>query len=359
MALLTAKPTSLAGLPVGVWLHTQLNNEAYAFETSFSNYASSDAMGYTLTAEPSEALAPSASLGSPTPHLKIVLPPGVGFVGDNKHMLLLAARNTVGESHMSYPSEIGIVLGDPTVRLPGDNVASSTGFTRDLGRHIATDIEAAQIILPVDVNSDGKKDLLIGQASGSVRYLAYTGGPQRYSDRGVLLDVANGIITGTSGDINNDGKDDLLIAVAKSCTKSDTCLDLYRNQEGLFVRENLRVELGKETGAGGGNAIRVSSLHLVDMNLDGWRDLVLATTSGEIRLFINTQGTFQKPASSSEVFLGGASFLSVLELPFWCQNLPVAVIFFPIFSLLQEVVNSPTSFPALLRSKAVRFPLPN
>lgn len=278
---------SMANLPNGIWLVSHLQDGDIGFQQSYSNYSTSDASGYALVNFMKDSLESDDTLGESYSSLEDALKtPGVGFAGDNKHMLLLAARNTVGESHLPYSSEIGIVLGDPTVTLVGQNPHSETGFTKDLGKSIYSGTASAQVILPIDVQGDGKKDLLIGTADGRVQYLQYVGGQQRYADRGLLIDVANGIRTGVVGDINHDGFEDVLFGVQENCTTKDTCVDLYRNNGGFFSRENLGLAIDP--------SVKITSMQLADMNQDSWLDLVVALTNGDVRVFTNQQGVFAK-----------------------------------------------------------------
>ncbi|MFA7277371.1 MAG: FG-GAP-like repeat-containing protein [Candidatus Gracilibacteria bacterium] len=300
ISLSSTLPTSLNDFGTGVWLVSNLKDGNISFESTYSNYSTSDAKGYSLVDLSKDATDKNDSIGSSYTSLEdAITSPGVGFVGNNKHMLLLAARNTVGESHLPYASEIGIVLGDPTVKLPGDNTVSQTGFTKDLGKSIYNGSTTAQVILPVDVNGDGKKDLLIGDEDGKIEYLQYTGGEARFTDRGVLIDVANGIRTGVVGDVNKDGYDDLLFAVKENCTKKDTCVDYYKNTGGFFVRENLGLAISPVD--------KVTSMRLADMNQDGWLDLVTGLTNGDVRIFMSQQGQFTKIGQLVGTFSGAGS----------------------------------------------------
>jgi len=201
-------------------------------------------------------------------------------------MLLLAAGNTVGESHKPYSSEIGIILGDPTVRLPGANTSSALGFSMDLGKSIGSIAQGAKILLPLDVNNDGKKDLLVGNEEGSIHYFQYTGGSETYRDRGELLRVKHGIYDAGVADIDGDGDEDIVVATKESCTTKETCVDIYRNNKGTFTRENLGLTIEPDR--------RVAVMRLVDVNADGVPDLLVSLTNGEIRVFYNDgKGVFE------------------------------------------------------------------
>ena len=51
-------------------------------------------------------------------------------------MLLFFSGNSVGESQMPYASEVGIIYGDPLIRLeiPDDLISDMSGYSKDLGK---------------------------------------------------------------------------------------------------------------------------------------------------------------------------------------------------------------------------------
>ncbi|MCX6733383.1 MAG: FG-GAP-like repeat-containing protein [Candidatus Peregrinibacteria bacterium] len=287
LALLNAPPTSYQQLPTGVWLINQIHSENYIFEPSYTGFSSGEPSGYKLVSTLTTDVTADDTIGSSSTSLEdAATTSGIGFAGDNKHMLLLAAGNTVGESHKPYPSEIGIILGDPTVRLPSANTSSALGFSMDLGKSIGSITQGAKVLLPLDVNNDGKKDLLVGNEDGSIRYFQYTGGSETYRDRGELLRVKHGIYDAGVADIDGDGDEDIVVATKESCTTKETCVDIYRNNKGTFTRENLGLTIEPDR--------RVAVLRLVDMNADGVPDLLVSLTNGEIRVFYNDgKGVFE------------------------------------------------------------------
>ncbi len=257
-------------------------------EFAFSGNSSADSKGLFITDSETELS------GSQLPGLNYIsieragAVPGVGFTGDNKHMLLFAAGNNVGESNMVYGSEIGVVLGDPTVKIDNRSSKSSgTGFTRDIGSQIISDNEDIQDISVIDYNGDNLDDLFVAYESGEVRLLQNNNASPRFEDKGVFLDFPNGIITMTSSDFDRDGETDLVIASADSCKAGEVCIDLYRNSSGNFVRENLGLETFDSKN-------RIYSLKSEDMNLDGYPDLVTSDDAGAVRIFYNNAGEIEK-----------------------------------------------------------------
>ena len=223
---------------------------------------------------------------------------GIGFTGDNKHMLLFAAGNSVGESNMVYASDAGIVLGDPTVRL--NNKISSpnnylnysvgladNGFTKDIGKEIFTGDAPIKDLTTIDYNHDGLNDLLVSYENGQVRLLQNNNAYPRFTDRGIFLNFSGGIVAMTAGDFNGDGLDDLIVATADSCRNGEVCIDLYENNNGNFVRRNLALQPFTDKN-------RVYMMRSGDMNNDGTTDLVTSDDLGTIRVFYNIKGELEK-----------------------------------------------------------------
>lgn len=209
---------------------------------------------------------------------------GLGFTGDNKQMLLFASGNSVGESTVPYASEIGIVLGDPTIRVSTKNtISSGTGFTQDIGKEIFTGDEPVQELVTLDYNGDGLEDVLVGYKSGKVRLLQNHRGVQRFEDKGIFLDFPTGVVSITGADFDKDGFDDLVVATQDSCKKGEVCIDLYHNNKGNFERSNLALKPFTQNN-------RVYKLEAVDLNNDGYPDLVTSDDTGTIRAFYNQKG---------------------------------------------------------------------
>ncbi|MFC1747985.1 S-layer homology domain-containing protein [Pseudomonadota bacterium] len=215
--------------------------------------------------------------------------PGIGFTGDNKNILLFSAGNTVGESNLPYASEIGIVIGDPTIKLSNQEIqdeATDMGFTNDIGQEIYTGDAPVQEFTIVDYNNDFLDDILVSYESGEVKLLQNENRYPRFEDMGTFLNFPNGILSMTTADINQDQQKDIIVATADSCRAGEVCVDLYINNEGNFIRENLNLENFDEDN-------RVYMLRSADMNGDNYPDLVTSDDSGTIRVFYNNQGEIE------------------------------------------------------------------
>lgn len=205
---------------------------------------------------------------------------GVGFDGDNKHSLFFAAGNSVGVSNIPYATDIGINLGDPTVRLGLKNQISSAGYTKDIGQPLYSGDNTVKEMILSDYNNDSLDDIILAYETGEVRLLQRQLSARPYKDKGLLLDITNGIYSIASADFNNDGYDDLLVSTKDPCVGDEVCFYLYENNEGNFTRTHLDFDLED----------RVSSIKIGDMNNDGFVDIVLAELSGNIKIYYNSEG---------------------------------------------------------------------
>lgn len=204
---------------------------------------------------------------------------GIGFEGANKHMLLFSAGNTVGASQTPYASEVGIVYGDPLVRLPvgSDEISEVSNYTKDIGESVFASDTTIKEMINFDYDGDGRDDLLLAYEDGLLRLLKneISGTPLR--DMGYLLKIVGGVMSMTKIDVNNDGYDDLIAGTEESCREGEVCLSLFTNEEGHFKRETLSLAI----------AGKVKEMKAGDVNNDGCEDLVLSDTSGNVRIFYN------------------------------------------------------------------------
>lgn len=266
--------------PPGIYLKSVTSSSKYGFASSFSGISSNDPLGvYFVDTEEtiSPAQAPGFGFGS-LENAKDIF--GLGFDGDNKHMLLFAAGNSVGESHMPYPSESGLIFGDPLVRLKvdGDLVSNATGFSKDLGSPIFTGQDAPDYLITMDFNGNGFDDILIGHENGMVRLLENMISNQRFVDRGYVLHISNGITSMMRIDVNNNGFDDLLVGTEAPCTADEECVSLFMNNNGHFVREPLELSLDDR---------KIVKMMVADMDADGCEDVVLSDSSGNVSVHYN------------------------------------------------------------------------
>lgn len=264
----------------GVYFKFSTSSSKYAAKASFSRSSSLEPKGaYLIDLEneidPKQAAGGSyASLESAADEF------GLGFEKQNKHMLLFAAGNSVGESHMPYASEAGIIYGDPTIRLDIDEdlVSEGTGYSKDLGKPIFTGTETIKELIDFDINGDAYDDLLLVYENGLIRLLENEISNKRFNDKGYILDISNGITSIAKIDVNNDGYDDLVVGNKEACKEGEQCVSLFTNDFGHFVRSPLNLALEDK---------KAYEMKAGDMNADGCTDLVVSDSSGDISIFYN------------------------------------------------------------------------
>ena len=222
----------------GVYIKPLTSLPNILYKSSFNGNSSANPNGISFYDKSEEASGPNApgfSSSSLDDSLKQF---GVGFTQDNKFALLFSGGEMFGEANRPFASDIGIVLGDPTVRI---NNKKTGGFSKDIGKLVYAGSIEVRGLLGLDYNTDGYEDILVVSGDGKVRLIQNNGGYDQLKDQGFILDVKNGIQDFTKADFNNDGQMDLIIAGKVSCKKNDTCVDVYENQGGAFVRNNLHL----------------------------------------------------------------------------------------------------------------------
>ena len=162
----------------------------------------------------------------------------------------------------------------------------------------------------MDWNSDGRHDLLIGDAEGKTQVYLNTN-----TNRDPILSTANYIMAGgveldignraapVADDWNGDGKKDLLIGV------NDGRIRIYINKgsdsEPLFDVFYFIEVSGRVFDAGQRSAPRI-----YDWNGDGLKDLLVGEWAGYV-YFLKNVGTNYSPVfdKAEKLFLGNADFL--------------------------------------------------
>ena len=157
----------------------------------------------------------------------------------------------------------------------------------------------------IDMDSDGDTDLVVARDDGVYLYLnrgAHSMAfqkkkvPVSLPERAVPFDVA-------VGDIDRDGDADLYIStfVAFSAFKSATFNDPDHAKTNRLLANNgdlTFTDITDISGTQGKNNTFCAAF--VDLNTDGWQDLVVAQNTGEIEIFRNLKGgTFQEVPTRS------------------------------------------------------------
>lgn len=278
----------------GIYARKISSLPARGFVESFSGNSSANNRGYYYIDE-SQELDKSQAPGMAYLSLESASKEdGIGLRGDNKNVLLFAGGSTVGEANLAYASDGGVILGDPTVRIdnrvePGtlEKLYSATGFTKDLGKMIFAGNKPIKEVSSIDYDNDSDKDILANYENGEVRLIENLNAGKGFVDKGMFLNFPTGILSQAVLDINDDGWEDLVVATADSCKTDEVCVDAYLNNQGNFVRKNLHLE-----GYSAKN--KVYMLRAADMNQDAYLDLVVSDDTGSIKIFYVHQGVINR-----------------------------------------------------------------
>jgi len=193
-----------------------------------------------------------------------------GLSEDSNYLARFASGINFGDSVKVNLPTSAILLGDPTVKL---KTKSNTGlnYNNAIGEQIYEDAENVPIssINHFNFNNDGHQDIAVLLEDGRVRLLE--GGPTEppYKDRGDLALLADGGIALESLNVDGDNYEDLLVATEEGR------LAILRNQNEVITRSDQTLEVGKQ----------IRKLHLADMDQDGFDDLVILDSRGDLYIF--------------------------------------------------------------------------
>jgi uncharacterized repeat protein (TIGR01451 family) len=285
---------AIAPMVPGIYLRKLAALPNRTFKKAFSGNSTAQVRGYYYVDE-SEDIAKEQAPGLSYLSLESAdSDDGVGLRGDNKNVLLFSAGSTAGEANLPYASDAGVVLGDPTVRVdnrvePGtlDRLYTATGFTKDLGKMIFAGNQPIKETVSIDYDNDADKDLLVSYENGEIKLIENLNAGKGFADKGLFLNFPTGILSQAVLDINDDGWEDLVVATANSCKVGEVCVDAYLNNQGSFVRKNLNLE-----GYSAKN--KVYMLRAADMNQDSYPDLVVSDDTGSIKIFYVNKGTLNR-----------------------------------------------------------------
>jgi enediyne biosynthesis protein E4 len=154
----------------------------------------------------------------------------------------------------------------------------------------------------IDMNGDGKTDLIVARNDGVYLYLNDGG---RFRESRIALDLpANAVPFSVAvSDIDHDGDGDLYISVFVEFPsfRSAVFNDPAHAKANRLLLNNGDLTFTDITASSGTAGKQNTFLSVfVDLDGDGWQDLVIAQNTGEVEIFRNMKDrTFQSVASNS------------------------------------------------------------
>ncbi len=171
------------------------------------------------------------------------------------------------------------------------------------GRRVGTSGWAGFALMAAgDVNGDGRADLVLTKSSGTLWYYPNTGDPSRPYAGGTVIGASGwaGFRTLAVGDVTGDGRADLVL------TKADGSLWIYRNT-GNATHPYASGFMLSRTGWQA-----FPRVLLGDVNGDGLADIVAVRSNGSLWLFPNQHSPTHTFAPKSEIGAGGWASLTHL-----------------------------------------------
>ena len=173
------------------------------------------------------------------------------------------------------------------------NVIEGSGLSSHTATHGATSL---------DMDNDGDTDLLLARADGI--YL-YSNSQGTFSESKIPLNLENDAVplAIAVSDVNHDGHGDLYISVfiTKEAFRSATFNDPTHAKHNVMLLNNGDLTFTDITQSSG-TASKQNTFFsaFVDLNNDGWQDLVVAQNTGEVEIFQNQRNTsFQRVDTDS------------------------------------------------------------
>lgn len=176
----------------------------------------------------------------------------------------------------------------------------------------------------VDADLDGRKDLLIGEAEGTLRlYWNINTNDEPLFDGGILLEVGapgpkTAIDVGQRPtpvviDWNNDGRRDILVGAKDGLLR--TFINEGTDESWVFIEERRVQEGGVDLLV----PTSRSSPHVADIDEDGNKDMIVGNTEGQI-LFYRNLGSDGAPVFSGYTYVEADN--EEIDLPGYARSRP-------------------------------------
>ena len=137
----------------------------------------------------------------------------------------------MGEATLPYGSVFLINFGDPLIQRVSESIKiDKTQFDGGPGQSIFSDPSKTIFkAIPVDINNDGLKDIIIAYTDGSIKLAKNYGGETApYTNLQDLMVIADSISDIKVGDTNGDGYPDIVIQTTQNK------IIVYKNNAGVF-----------------------------------------------------------------------------------------------------------------------------
>lgn len=198
----------------------------------------------------------------------------------------------VGEGSGTYPPRVRVYLNSGSRVSPQ---YSSWFYAQSLGADLTEPGSGCLGLFPrvVHWDGDGRKDLLVGRADGTVRiYLNTATDDAPAFDGGTFLEVGaagrkNNIGVGARAtpsvvDWNNDGRKDLVVGAYSGM------ISVFLNEGTDSAPDFLATTYAQDLGADLVVPSARSSPAVIDFDGDGKKDLVCGNTNGQVLFYANT-----------------------------------------------------------------------
>ncbi len=193
-----------------------------------------------------------------------------GLEDKQKYLSLFASGTNAGDAVKFNMPANAILLGDPTIKLKTKST-SSLNYNRATGQQIYEDAESKQIasINHFNFNNDGNQDIALLTEDGRVRLLEGGATEPPYKDKGNIAFLVDGGVALESFDFDKDNYEDLLVATDAGR------LAILHNDKEVITRSDHKLNIGK----------KMYKILKGDMDQDGYGDLVILDSRGDIYIF--------------------------------------------------------------------------